>query len=313
MWRTHLIGKPLLIILGATAVGKTALAIELAQHLNAEIISADSRQIYRHMTIGTAKPTPEQLGKVPHHLIDLVNPDENLTLVDYQEHAYRLIDELHADSKLPMLVGGTGQYITAIADGWAIPRVPPNIPLRQELEAYANEYGVQALHDRLSALDPEYAARTHPNNVRRVVRALEVCIETNDTMTNQQQKRPSPHRIHTLGLMMPREKLYARADLRFDMMMQDGFLQEVQALLAMGYDRTLPSMSGVGYLELIAHLAGELSLEEAIQRSKFSTHDFIRRQEVWFKGHDNGILWHNSEEVNVSELIQALQEWREEK
>lgn len=301
-----MIGKPLVVILGATAVGKTRLAIDLATTFNGEIISADSRQIYRHMDIGTAKATPEEQAQIPHHLIDVVNPDETLTLAQYQDMAYHAIDHLHTLGRLPFLVGGTGQYLTAIIEGWSIPRVPPNWTLRQQLEDYAEREGVHALHAKLIALDEDYALKTHPNNVRRVIRALEVCIQTGQTMTEAQRKRPPPYHIYTIGLRMARPTLYQRADERVDAMIQDGLLEEVAHLLAIGYSSTLPAMSAVGYLEIIAHLTADLSLEEATQRIKYNTHDFIRRQDVWFKGHDNGIMWHNIDEIGAQKLTTLL-------
>lgn len=311
-----MVGK-LLVLLGATATGKTALALRLAQALDGEIIGADSRQIYRHMPVGTAQPTPEQLALVPHHLIGFVDPAHSLALAEYQDLALRAIADISTRGKLPILVGGTGQYITAIVEGWAIPRIPPNPALRAELEAYAQAEGTQALYARLATLDPEYASKTHPNNVRRVVRALEVCLESGATMTELQRKTPPPYDIRTLGVFLPREQLYPRADARVDAMMRDGFLQEVQSLLAMGYNRHLPSMSGLGYAELCTHLLDSLPLETALERTKFNTHDFIRRQDVWFRGHDNGILWHNSEDLGQDSpqealLMRALAQWRKE-
>ncbi len=303
---------PLVIVLGATATGKTDFAIALAQALNGEIVGADSRQIYRYMDIGTAKPSKAQRAAVPHHLIDVVDPDATLSLAEYQDQAYAAIADIHARDKLPLLVGGTGQYLTAIEEGWSIPRVPPHPDLRAELEAYARAHGEDALHRRLRELDPEYAARTHPNNVRRVVRALEVCLLSGSTMTEQQRKRPRPFRIYRLGLTMPRTELYERANARVLAMMAQGFLPEVEGLLARGYARTLPAMSGLGYLELCQHLLDGLPLADAIARTQYNTHDFIRRQEVWFKGHDNGILWHNSLELHVDDHITALTRWLKE-
>jgi len=308
----RLIGKPLVVILGATAVGKTQLSIPIAQQFDGVILSADSRQIYRYMNIGTAKATHEQLQQAPHELIDIVNPDDNLTLAEYQDLAFQQIDKCHQIGKLPMLVGGTGQYITAIVEGWSIPRVPPNLELRAELQSFADEQGIEALHNRLVALDPEYAEKTHPNNVRRVIRALEVCMMTDDTMTNQQRKNPPPYDMYTLGLTMSRENLYERADLRVDYMIEVGFVEEVENLLKMGYSRELPSMSGLGYREIASYLANEQSLEESIRQTKSSTHDFIRRQDVWFRGHDHGIIWHNSETVELKEILTTLAIWLEE-
>jgi tRNA dimethylallyltransferase len=299
----------LIIILGPTAVGKTAAALELAHHLNADILSADSRQIYRTMDIGTAKPTLEQQAYVRHHLIDLVDPDDTLSLAQYLRAAREAIQQQHEAGRVALLVGGTGQYITAIEAGWSVPEVPPNDALRAELEAFARDAGVLALHARLAALDPEYAARTHPNNVRRVVRALEVCLTTGSTMTTLQQQQPVPHRILRIGLTLPREPLYARADQRVLQMIEAGLVDEVKGLLARGYDPSLPSLSSIGYQEIIAHLNGHLTLDEAIARIQFNTHDFIRRQEVWFRGHDYGILWHNMEETSNQTIIATVTQW----
>ncbi len=290
----------LIVILGPTAVGKTGLAIQMAQELNGEIVGADSRQIYRHMDTGTAKPTAHEQQQAPHHLIDVVEPDDHLSLALYQKLAYAAIDDIHGRGCLPLLVGGTGLYITAVTEGWSIPRVAPNEALRAELETYAAEHGAPVLHTRLQKLDPDAAANIHPNNVRRLVRALEVCIESGQLFSELQRKKPPPYRIITHGLTMERERLYERADKRVDAMMDAGFLDEVQGLLDMGYTASLPSMSGLGYAQLAAHLAGELTLDEAITRTKFATHNFIRRQYSWFKGHDNGILWHNVEDMDVT-------------
>jgi tRNA dimethylallyltransferase len=299
----------LLVILGPTAVGKTGLAIELAQALNGEIISADSRQIYRYMDIGTAKPTPAQRRAVPHHLLDVVNPDENLALAQYQKMAYEAIDAVHQRGRLPLLVGGTGQYITAVVEGWRIPQVPPNDRLRAELEAFAAEYGSQALHDRLRALDPTAAANINHRNVRRVVRALEVCLETGQPISELQRRHPPPYRIRTVGLTLERETLYRIADARVEQMMAEGFLDEARRLLDMGYSPKLPSMSGLGYAELSAHLAGTISLEQAVEDTKNATHDFVRRQYTWFRGHDNGILWHNRETMDIAAFMDAVARW----
>lgn len=301
--------RPLVIILGPTGVGKTRLAIDLAGRLDGEIIGADSRQIYRHMDIGTAKPTVEQQALIPHHLIDMAPPDYNLGLAEYQDAAYKAIDGLHERGKSPFLVGGSGQYITAVEEGWGIPRVPPNPGLRAELEEYAEATSPQGLHDRLRRVDPLSAERIHPNNTRRVIRALEVQMLTGRAISALQVKRPPPYRILRLGLMLPRSILYPRVDARVDEMIAAGFVAEVRALLDMGYDRGLPAMTGLGYLEIAGHVLDGVALEEAVERTKFSTHEFIRRQDVWFRGHDNGILWHNVEDLDVDALARKLQEW----
>ncbi len=305
-------GKPLVTILGPTAVGKTGLAIAVAQNINGEIISADSRQIYRYMDIGTAKPEQAQLAQVKHHLIDIVNPDENLAVAQYQRMAYETINNIHECSRVPLLVGGTGQYISAVIEGWSIPEVPPNNTLRLELEAYALEHGSQALHKRLVVVDRVAAARIDHQNVRRVIRALEVHHETGHPISELQQKRPPAYRILCLGLTLDRETLYQSADKRVDAMMEAGFLEEVKRLLGMGYSRHIPSMSGIGYAQLVTHLLDGVALEEALATTKYATHDFIRRQYTWFRGHDSGIVWHNIQESSIEAITLQIIRWLEE-
>lgn len=299
-----------IVILGATAVGKTKLALDLAEALNGEIVGADSRQIYRYMDIGTAKPTPAQRARVPHHLVDVATPDSTLSLAQIQDLAYSAFDQIHQRGKLPFLVGGTGQYLTAICEGWTIPRVPPQAELRAELEAFAQAQGAQALHARLAQLDPEYAARTHPNNVRRVIRALEVCLTSGERMSQQQQQRSLPYRFLKFGLTLEREELYSRADQRVQQMMAEGFLDEVRLLLQLGYECHLPAMSAVGYAELCAHLLDGIALDDALERICFNTHDFIRRQEVWFRKHEPATMWHNSKDIHFSTLMTHIATWR---
>ena len=300
---------PLVILLGATGVGKTALAIELAQRLNGEIVCADSRQIFRHMDIGTAKPTPQQQSLVPHHVFDIADPDENPGLAEYLDLARTCIIDIQNRGALPLLVGGSGQYISAIEEGWTIPRVPPDMQLRAELEAWTEAHSAAALHDRLRAVDPVSAERIHPNNIRRVIRALEVHILTGKPISQLQRKDTPPWRIYRIGLRLEREKLYPRVDARMDAMVAAGFVAEVRWLLHQGYDRRLPSMSGLGYREIAAHLLDGVPLDEAVQRAKFSTHEFIRAQEVWFRGHDNGILWHNVATLDIDALTRELRIW----
>ncbi|MDZ4672398.1 MAG: tRNA (adenosine(37)-N6)-dimethylallyltransferase MiaA [Phototrophicales bacterium] len=300
---------PLVVILGPTASGKTGLAIHIAQAIGGEIIGADSRQIYQYMDIGTAKPTSAEQAQVIHHLIDIINPDEPFPAAHYQAMVYDLIPQIVARGKIPMLVGGTGQYLTVVTEGWSFPDVPPNDVLRAELEAFAQENGAQALYDRLAKLDPEIATIVHPNNVRRVVRYLEVCLVSGEKMSDLQRKKPPPYRLLELGLTGERLSLYDRADMRVDKMLEAGFLDEVRCLLDMGYSRRLPSMSGLGYSHLVGHLLDGLPLDEVVQQTKYDTHEFIRRQQTWFKGHDNGILWHNVNEYNISLVTAHVQAW----
>lgn len=304
--------RPLVVVLGPTAVGKTGLALRIAERFEGEIVGADSRQIYRLMDIGTAKPTTDEQRRVPHHLIDVVNPDENLGLADYQHLAYTAINAIHARGRLPLLVGGTGQYLTAVTEGWSIPEVPPNPALRAELEHLAQQQGALALHNALQQVDPAAAAKIHPNNVRRTIRALEVFRETGTPISILQRKQPPPYRIFQIGLRMSRDLLYEQADRRLDMMLLGGFVEEVRRLLDLGYDRSLPSMTALGYRELSAHLLDGLALDAAVTASKIATHDFIRRQETWFSGHDQGILWHNIQELAGNSLAAKLQHWLNE-
>lgn len=302
---------PLIVILGPTAVGKTALALTLAQTLNGEIVSADSRQIYRYMDIGTAKPTPEERAQIPHHLIDVVDPDQTLTMAEFQAQANAAIMDIHARGRLPLLVGGTGQYVTALIEGWNVPRVPPNDAFRAQWQAFAAEHGTQALHDHLRAIDPDAASTIDHRNVRRVIRALEVIDATGQRFSEQRRKTPPPYDVLQFGLTLDRERLYDRADRRVDAMMAQGFLDEVRWLLDQGYDRDLPSMSGLGYAQLTAHLLDGIPLETAVTETKLATHNFIRQQYTWFRGHDSGILWHNSESLEVSAILADVRQWME--
>lgn len=294
---------PLVVVLGQTAVGKTALSIHLAQALAGEIVCADSRQVYIGMDIGAAKPTPEEQALVPHHLLNVVRPDERLSLAIYQASAYRAIDDILARGKLPLLVGGTGQYISAVIEGWGIPEVAPNPALRVELEGYAAAHSPQALHDRLARHDPVAAARIHPNNVRRVVRALEVFLESGRPISELQDKTPPPYRIQQIGLARTRTDLHQRIDARIDQMMADGLLAEVQALLDAGYSRKLPAMSGLGYAQLSAYLQDEVSLETALQAIRKETRDFARRQDVWFRKYNREARWFEMAEIAAQTII----------
>lgn len=296
----------LLVLVGQTAVGKTDLSLKLAQRFNGEIISADSRLFYRGMNIGTAKPSLEEQAIVPHHLIDICNPDETLTLGAYQRLAYRTIEQVLANGRLPILVGGTGQYVRAVVEGWGIPEVPPQEPLRHELEALGGE----TLAQWLQTLDPVAAERIDPRNVRRVIRALEVTLVTGIPISTLQRKIPPPYDILQIGLDRERETLYERIDGRVDQMMVDGLLTELEGLREAGYGRSLPAMSGLGYRQLWAYLDGEMTLEEAIERIKFETHRFSRQQNNWFRRDDPMICWFDLGEERVeSGVFERVEEW----
>jgi tRNA dimethylallyltransferase len=287
--------SPLLVIAGPTAVGKTALSLQLAQAYSGEIISADSRQIYRGLDIGTAKATPEQQALVPHHLLDIVDPNEILTLAEFQARAYAAIEAVHQRQRLPVLVGGTGQWVQAVVEGWGVPRVPPDPDLRSALEVEARTIGAEAFHARLAAVDPQAAQKLDPRNVRRVIRALEVYQKTGIPISQHQSKTAPPYRILLLGLTMPRETLYRRIDQRIDNMMELGLLDEVKRLVEAGYGWELPAMSGLGYRQIGQYLRGEVNLEEAVALIKKETRRFVRQQYNWFRLDDPRINWFEAE------------------
>ena len=282
---------PVVAIVGPTAVGKTALAVGLAPPFAGEVVSADSRQVYRYMDIGTAKATPAERRAVPHHLLDVVDPDEPYTLADYQRDAYAAIAAIHARGGLPFVVGGTGLYVRAALGGFAIPRVPPQPEVRRALEAYARDRGAEALAARLRAVDPVAAARIDPRNVRRVIRALEVYEVTGQRISELQASAPPPWRVLAIGLTTDRAQLYRRIDARVDWQMEHGLLEETTGLIARGYGCDLPSMSGLGYRQICMYLRGEVTLPEAISLIKTRTHRFARQQYTWFRLDDPAINW----------------------
>ena len=293
---------PLILIVGPTAVGKTELAIQLAEKLNGEIISADSRLFYRGMDIGTAKPSQEELARVPHYLIDIVNPDETLSLAVFQEKAKDIIADIHARGKLPFLVGGTGQYVRAVTQGWTPPEVTADEKLRAELEKKDKEW----LHARLQLLDPEAAAKIDARNVRRTVRALEVILTTGRKFSEQRGQVESPYQLITIGLTRPRPELYQRVDERIDLMFANGFIDEVKGLLntPQGYSPTLPSMSAIGYRECVSVVKGLLTEEQAKVEMRRVTRIFVRSQANWFKESDPNIMWFRVKE-GVDKEVEA--------
>jgi len=285
------IPDPLVVILGPTAVGKTEIAIQLAERLDGEIISADSRLFYRGMDIGTAKPSERDRQRVPHHLIDVCNPDETWSLAVFQSAAQKAIQEVRGRGKLPFLVGGTGQYIRAVIEGWEIPNQQPDLKLRAALEKWAVEIGPLEMHHRLAIIDSRAAARILPGNVRRTVRALEVIFRSGTRFDEQRVKTGSAYSLLLVGLKRPRAEIYARVDARIDEMVSSGFLDEVKGLLEKGNGVELPSMSAIGYREMVAVARGRISMEEAVTLMTSLTHQFVRRQANWFKESDPTIHW----------------------
>ncbi len=298
--------RPLIAIVGPTAAGKTSLAVRLAEHLAMEVISADSRQVYRYMDIGTAKPTAEEQRRVRHHLIDIRDPDDPFTLAEYQELAYQSIQEVHERGAVPFLVGGTGLYVRAVLEGFQIPHVPPDPDLRARLEEHAATHGCEALHRQLAEIDPVAAERIDARNVRRVARALEVCYLTGQPISQLQEAQPPPYRVLQIGVNMPRPVLYERIDRRIEQMLAAGLVEEVRGLVARGYGYELRSMSGLGYREIGDYLRGEASLDEAITLLKRNTRRLVRQQANWFRADDPAITWFDLSVADVGAVRDTI-------
>ena len=296
----------LLAIVGPTGIGKSRLAIRLARTFVGEIVSADSRQVYCHMDIGTAKPGREELSLIPHHLINIVNPDEDFSLAQYQKLAYRAIGDIHQRNKLPILVGGSGMYVWSVLEGWGIPRVPPDLEFRHSLEEKAARVGEDELYQELEEIDPVAAQRIDQRNVRRTIRALEVHRGTQTPFSQLQYKEAPPFHTLIIGLTADRVELYRRIDLRVDEMLKQGLVAEVEKLVNMGYDFTMPAMSGIGYKQIGMFLNEELTLATAIQQIKFETHRFVRHQYNWFQLKDERIKWFDIQGRLDSEITALL-------
>ncbi len=296
---------PLVLIVGPTAVGKSDLAIRLAERLRGEIVSADSRLFYRGMDIGTAKPSKADRARVPHHLIDIADPDQTLSLADFQRLAQQAIIEIHSKGMLPLLVGGTGQYIRAVTEGWRPPAVAPDIRLRAALEHIEQSSDDGLLYRALQAMDPEASAKILPSNTRRTVRALEVILKTGRRFSEQRSTGEAAFRLVTIGLRRTRPEIYARVDARIEAMFSAGLLQEVQGLLAQGYAADLPSMSAIGYAQCIKVARGEMRIEVAKAEIRRLTRIFVRRQANWFRESDPTIAWFDAADPAVSENAQG--------
>jgi tRNA dimethylallyltransferase len=283
--------KCLVAVVGPTAIGKSQLALHLAQAFDGEIVNADSRQVYRYMDIGTAKPSRAEMSLIRHHLIDIINPDESFSLAVYQKLALEAIEDIQQRHKFPLLVGGGGLYVWSLIEGWKIPPVAPNAKLRHTLEVRAREEGSYALYQELQKLDQVAAIKIMPTNLRRIIRALEICQTTGHPASKLWQKQPLPYPVLIIGLTMQREDLYRRIDSRVDEMIKHGLIDEVKGLIAKGYSLDLPSMSGIGYKQIGMFLHRELDLSIATQQIKHETHRFARHQYAWFHLDDARIHW----------------------
>jgi tRNA dimethylallyltransferase len=299
----------LVAIVGPTAVGKTDVAIAIAEKIKAEIVSADSRLLYRGMDIGTAKPTPEEMGRVSHHMIDIAEPEEAWSLAQFKRGAEEAIAQVQERKRLPLLVGGTGQYVTAILEGWLPPPRALDDSFRRRSESFAAERGAQALHARLAEVDPASAKEIDSANIRRVVRALEIIELTGIPASQQRRANPPEYRVLRLGLTLPRPELYARIDQRIDQMLEQGLVDEVQALLDRGISPDHPPMSGIGYRQIAEHLLGQQTLEEAVSEMRKLTRQFVRRQANWYKLDDPDIEWNDARAGLASQLIERIRAW----
>lgn len=289
--------KPIIAVVGPTASGKTALSIEIAKKFNGEIISTDSRQVYKYMDIGTDKIPESKREGIRHHMIDICDPSYNFTLSEFKRLSIRAINEIHTRQKLPILAGGTGLYLNTIIENYEIPKVPPQFDLRQKLARYYEQYGAEALHDVLKEKDPASAESIHPNNVRYVIRAIEVAeARANGLLPKQSLKGEKLFSVFTIGIDWPRDILYERINRRVHDQVDRGIINEIKTLLLKGYDEKLPSMSSLGYPELIQYIKGNCTLEEALENIQQSTRNYCKRQLTWFRRYSD-ITWVSGNEL----------------
>lgn len=301
--------KPLIILTGPTAVGKTKASIGLAKAVDGEIISADSMQVYRHMDIGSAKIKPEEMEGIPHHLIDVLEPDDEFHVVKFQQLAKKAMREIWERGHIPIVTGGTGFYIQALLYDIDFDENEKEDAYRKELEAYAREHGAEALHEKLALVDPASAEMIHPNNIKRVIRALEFYEQTGKRISEHneiQRQRESPYAFAYFVLTDDRAHLYERINRRVDQMIEEGLVNEVQALKDKGYTKQLVSMQGLGYKEILDYLDGNCTLEEAIYTIKRDTRHFAKRQLTWFK-RERDVIWINKQSFGY-EAEQILDE-----
>lgn len=312
--------KLLIILTGPTAVGKTKASIGLAKAVDGEIISADSMQVYRHMDIGSAKIKPEEMEGIPHHLIDVLEPDDEFHVVKFQQLAKKAMREIWERGHIPIVTGGTGFYIQALLYDIDFDENEKEDACRKELEAYAKEHGAEALHEKLAFVDPASAEMIHPNNIKRVIRALEFYEQTGKRISEHnetQRQRESPYAFAYFVLTDDRAHLYERINRRVDQMIEEGLVNEVQALKDKGYTKQLVSMQGLGYKEILDYLDGNCTLEEAIYTIKRDTRHFAKRQLTWFK-RERDVIWINKQsfgydaEQILDEMLSKLP-WKAEK
>ncbi|SHG95174.1 tRNA (adenosine(37)-N6)-dimethylallyltransferase MiaA [Tepidibacter thalassicus] len=299
---------PLIIIAGPTAVGKTSLSIEIAKNFNTDIISADSMQIYKYMDIGTAKITKEEMQGIKHYLIDEITPDVEFSVAEFQNRAKRYINEIYSNKKIPLVVGGTGLYINSLIYNMDFTSTKSNNELRNELQREVEKYGVEYLHEKLKELDLESALRIHPNNVKRVIRAIEVCLNGKDKIGDFKKDLKINTNYHPIFIVLNRDRniLYERINKRVDIMINSGLIEEVKKLINMGYTEDMTSMKGIGYKEIIKYLKGEYSLDEAIYIIKRDSRRYAKRQITWFKRYDIANWFNLDEYKDLSEIKSSI-------
>lgn len=297
--------KPLVTIVGPTGIGKSKLANELAQITRGEIVNADSRQVYQYLDIGTAKPSAIDFKNTPHHLFDIILPNQIFNIAEYQQCAYKKIDEIQSRSGIPYLVGGTGQYVWSVLEGWCIPRIAPDWDLRKKLEVHIETYGKESLFQQLQNIDASAAREIHPNNTRRIIRALEIRINSGQKLIPN-KKIPPTYNILVLGLTTDRQTLYNQVDSRIDKILEKGFIEEVKSILDKGFPKNAPAFKSVGYEEALNYIEGKMNLTDMINKIKTRTHKLIRQQYNWFRLNNPNIHWLDLKEDYIFHAAQLI-------
>ncbi|WP_209122301.1 tRNA (adenosine(37)-N6)-dimethylallyltransferase MiaA [Alkalihalobacillus sp. BA299] len=305
--------EKLVVIVGPTAVGKTKMGIELSKRLDGEVISGDSMQVYKRMDIGTAKVTKEEMEGIPHHLIDIKEPDEPFSVAEFQSLVQPLISLLNKKGKLPFIVGGTGLYINSVIHNFNFAEMSTDLPFREEMEQFVKEHGVDQLHHKLKDVDPVSYATIHPNNYRRVIRALEVIKRTGKTLSEYQQSQneEAPYDFVFVGLTMDRDQLYERINKRVDIMIDQGLFEEAKRLYDQGI-RGCQSVQAIGYKEIYDYIEGKVTREEAIELLKRNSRRYAKRQFTWFRNKAN-VHWFDMTNTNFNKKITEIQQFIEGK